>query len=300
MKICPSCQRTYADDAMSFCLDDGTPLTSAPAASSEPGATMRIPAARLTHQAPTEVLPGEEINAAPVRSTRGGSREAVPTPPARKGSALPWILGAALILGLSGIVIALILTRNNGPENSQTAQTVNQSNSAPSPSNSSTGQPGQGEVPALGTTTEPAGGAPGAAQTGRTPEQVSTTPKPTPSPKQTPSPGVKDEPPPTPAETPAPKPKGPISGGVLNGKAISKPAPPYPPVARAARASGTVIVQVSVDETGKVTSARAVSGHPLLQQAAVQAAYQARFSPTLLSGQPVKVTGVLTYNFVIQ
>lgn|SRR5918911_3547734 len=88
-----------------------------------------------------------------------------------------------------------------------------------------------------------------------------------------------------------------MSGGMLNGQAISKPDPVYPPVARAARASGTVTVQVTVDETGKVTSAKAVSGHPLLQAAAVQAAYQARFKPTLSSGKPVKVTGVLTYEF---
>ena len=90
-----------------------------------------------------------------------------------------------------------------------------------------------------------------------------------------------------------------ISGGVLNGKAISKPEPPYPALAKAARASGTVTVQVTVDETGKVVAAKAVSGHPLLQSAAVAAARQATFTPTLLSGKPVKVTGVLTYNFVL-
>ncbi len=88
-----------------------------------------------------------------------------------------------------------------------------------------------------------------------------------------------------------------ISGGVLNGKAISKPQPAYPPIAKAARASGTVTVQVTVDEEGRVISARAAGGHPLLQQAAVAAARQARFSPTLLSGQPVKVSGVITYKF---
>jgi protein TonB len=91
-----------------------------------------------------------------------------------------------------------------------------------------------------------------------------------------------------------------VSGGVLNGKAISKPQPVYPPIAKAARASGIVTVQVLVDESGRVISASPVSGHPLLQQAAVAAARQARFSPTLLSGQPVKVSGVLTYNFVLQ
>lgn len=107
-------------------------------------------------------------------------------------------------------------------------------------------------------------------------------------------------PPPKPTPTPVPKPRAPISGGVLNGKAISKPQPAYPAIAKAARASGTVTVQVTVDESGHVISARAAGGHPLLQQAAVAAARQARFSPTLLSGQPVKVNGVITYNFVLQ
>jgi TonB family protein len=91
-----------------------------------------------------------------------------------------------------------------------------------------------------------------------------------------------------------------VAGGVLNGKAISKPQPAYPPIAKAARASGTVTVQILVDEEGNVVSASAVSGHPLLQQAAVAAAREAKFSPTLLSGQPVKVSGVVTYNFVLE
>ena len=106
--------------------------------------------------------------------------------------------------------------------------------------------------------------------------------------------------PPSPAPVPPPTQPKTISGGVLNGRAISKPQPAYPPIAKAAHASGTVVVQILVDESGRVISARAVSGHPLLQQAAVSAARQARFSPTLLSGQPVKVSGVITYNFVLQ
>ena len=109
---------------------------------------------------------------------------------------------------------------------------------------------------------------------------------------------IAEEPPP-PEAKPTP-PRAPISGGVLNGKAISLPKPPYPPIARAAHASGTVVVQVLIDENGNVVSARAVSGHPLLQAVAVGAARQARFSPTKLSGQPVKVTGVIQYNFVAQ
>ena len=109
---------------------------------------------------------------------------------------------------------------------------------------------------------------------------------------------IADEPPP-PEVKPTP-PRAPISGGVLNGKAISLPKPGYPPIARAAHASGTVVVQVLIDENGNVVSAHAVSGHPLLQAAAVGAAKSARFSPTKLSGQPVKVTGVIQYNFVAQ
>jgi TonB family protein len=91
-----------------------------------------------------------------------------------------------------------------------------------------------------------------------------------------------------------------IDGGVLNGKALELPKPAYPTIARAAHASGTVLVQVLIDEEGNVVSAHAVEGHPLLQAAAVAAARQARFTPTLLEGEPVKVTGVIQYNFVAQ
>jgi TonB family protein len=91
-----------------------------------------------------------------------------------------------------------------------------------------------------------------------------------------------------------------ITGGVLNGKAISKPMPSYPAEAKRERAQGVVSVRIVVDEEGKVISAEAVSGHPLLHQTSVTAAYQARFSPTRLHGQLVKVTGVITYNFMLQ
>lgn len=119
-------------------------------------------------------------------------------------------------------------------------------------------------------------------------------------PAEAPPPVVRATPQPTPAPTPQ-RPTAPIniSLGVLASKAISKPAPPYPPIAKAARAQGTVAVQVVIDEQGRVISAKATNGHPLLLRAAELAAYQARFTPTLLSGQPVKVTGVITYNFVL-
>ncbi|HEY0457786.1 MAG TPA: TonB family protein [Pyrinomonadaceae bacterium] len=97
------------------------------------------------------------------------------------------------------------------------------------------------------------------------------------------------------AQTPAMKT---ISGGVVNGKATSLVKPAYPAAARAVNAQGAVNVQVTIDEEGNVISASAVSGHPLLRAAAVQAARASKFSPTRMSGQPVKVTGIVVYNFV--
>ena len=92
----------------------------------------------------------------------------------------------------------------------------------------------------------------------------------------------------------------PITGGILNGKAKALPKPTYPDIARAANVSGVVVVQVLIDEEGNVISAQAVSGHPLLQAVSVAAAREAKFARTRLSGQPVKVTGVIQYNFVAQ
>ena len=89
----------------------------------------------------------------------------------------------------------------------------------------------------------------------------------------------------------------PVSGGVLNGTAISLPPPAYPDPAKRMRISGTVSVSVVVDETGKVISAEATGGPGPLREAAAQAAMRARFSPTKLSGQPVKVTGLINYKF---
>ena len=137
-------------------------------------------------------------------------------------------------------------------------------------------------------------------------------PQPTkPSPTQTPSAGndkptaANAAPPPTAAPAPTPSQPKPtastaskqVSGGVLNGKAVYLPRPLYPPTARTVRASGVVTVEVTLSEEGKVLSARAVDGNPFLRQAAVDAARQARFTPTILSGKPVQITGLITYNF---
>jgi TonB family protein len=90
----------------------------------------------------------------------------------------------------------------------------------------------------------------------------------------------------------------PVAGSVLNGMAINLPKPFYPDEARAARVAGTVVVRVVIDERGKVIRACAMRGPSLLMRASEAAAYNAVFTPTKLSGQPVRVAGVITYNFV--
>jgi TonB family protein len=113
-------------------------------------------------------------------------------------------------------------------------------------------------------------------------------------------------PPPPPPPPPPPLPQSPDSpklirksGGVLSASAIKRVGPEYPPLAKAANVSGTVVVEITVDETGDVISARAISGHPLLKDAAVDAARQWKFSPTTLAGEAIKVVGTLTFNFAL-
>ena len=91
-----------------------------------------------------------------------------------------------------------------------------------------------------------------------------------------------------------------VAGGVINGRAVSKPQPEYPSAAKSQGAMGTVIVYIIVDETGKVIKAEAVCGNPLLAKASEDAARRARFTPTTLDGEPVKVSGVISYNFILR
>ena len=90
----------------------------------------------------------------------------------------------------------------------------------------------------------------------------------------------------------------PVSDDVVNGRALELPVPSYPAIAKAAHATGNVEVQIIIDVDGSVIAAAAVSGHPLLQAAAVDAARRARFSTTTINGEPVKVTGLLNYSFM--
>lgn len=104
------------------------------------------------------------------------------------------------------------------------------------------------------------------------------------------------EPPPSAAPKPILRP---ISGGVLNGAATFLPSPVYPDTAKRMRTSGVVTVEVVIDENGKVISAKASEGPSTLREPAVRAALRARFSPTKLTGQPVKVLGTISYKFTL-
>ncbi len=93
---------------------------------------------------------------------------------------------------------------------------------------------------------------------------------------------------------------GVVEGGVVNGWAVRLVQPQYPTVAKDAHAGGQVQVQVLIDETGKVISAVAISGHPLLYGAAIEAAKESKFTPTIKSGVAVKVRGMIIYHFILR
>ena len=95
-------------------------------------------------------------------------------------------------------------------------------------------------------------------------------------------------------------PTAPVSGGVLNGKALNLAQPLYPEEARSRRVSGKVSVRIVIDESGNVIRACAVSGPPLLMRASESAAYRSKFTPTMLMGSPVRVSGTIFYKFVGQ
>ena len=88
-----------------------------------------------------------------------------------------------------------------------------------------------------------------------------------------------------------------INGGLLNGKAFRLPMPEYSAQAKALRASGTVIVKAIVDGDGKVIFASAISGDHWLRKPSEAAALTAQFSPTLLGGESVRLSGIITYYF---
>lgn len=90
-----------------------------------------------------------------------------------------------------------------------------------------------------------------------------------------------------------------VSQGVIAGNAISQPKPNYPPLAKAARVQGSVVLQAVIGKDGRVENLKVVSGHPMLVQSALDAVRQWRYRPYLLNGEPVEVDTTITVNFTL-
>jgi protein TonB len=98
---------------------------------------------------------------------------------------------------------------------------------------------------------------------------------------------------------PGPRPTGPthISSGVAAGLLIQKALPQYPPLGKAVRVEGTVVLQAVISKSGTIENLRVVSGHPMLQQAAIDAVRQWRYRPYMLDGEPVEVETTINVIF---
>ncbi len=335
MKYCPVCQTRYDEEIMRFCTKDGTPLIDeeAPNFVAMPSEELesveddfgaetvirRKPAeSEITNVEPRSgetsqrmVIPTSEPKDQQVRSKQAS----FPPPPKKTKTAavvLLTFLGTIIVLG-GGLGIYWLMSGKNTPAansnsnlntnpdtnlntnlnvdnslfniNSDTNTNVNANTNtnanvkSPTPTPTKTPSPSPTRTPSP----TPDGNNTNSANSNSSGAPVNTRPSNTPTPRPTPS-----------------QPPGnlPVNVGNMNSRAVSLAKPVYPPIARQMRASGQVPVQVTVDETGRVVAAKATSGHPLLRQAAENAARNSRFNPVTVSGQNVKSVGTVVYNFV--
>jgi TonB family protein len=292
MKTCAHCHRQYQDETLKFCLDDGAllvPELASTGLNSAGNQTLKLPISRTAQppgrstQPPSDPQP--TINSVGFQAGGAASSSQNYQRDSRRSPAVLWVFGAIIIAG-AAIAVALIVTRNRGENSQASNQTIAAASPAATAASASSTPGLASSTPAV---TVSASKSPSINQA------VNQKEAPTPSTNK-----PADRPSPIPTPPPQTTPRAPISGGVLNAKATYLAKPPYPALARAGRASGSVSVQVLVDEKGNVIAARAVSGHPLLHPSAIAAARSSKFKPTLLRGQPVKVSGVIIYNFVAQ
>ena len=328
MKFCPQCRAKFEDD-MNFCLQDGTPLIeeeqftnptesfsektlSLPTTPNLPPTIMptagfsapRNPPAATQSMQPTVALSNQQTASAKMETSPVFASLTTDLENSRSRSNV-MIASFAGILALLGTAIGSVWWFSDSKKNTDqsVANTTVQNPSTAVNKNSDSGFSNGSNSTTFGNQSETNF----KSETNGNPKLTTATPAETT--KQTPTKETEDkptpktavsqetEPPPDKDPMPKPVPKT-VSAGVVNSKATYLPKPEYPAAARAVRASGAVNVQVTIDENGNVISASAVSGHPLLRSSAVNAARSSKFSPTMLSGQKVKVTGVIVYNFV--
>jgi protein TonB len=90
-----------------------------------------------------------------------------------------------------------------------------------------------------------------------------------------------------------------VSAGVTSGLLVRKVNPVYPPLARQARISGTVVLRAVISKDGSIENLSLVSGHPMLAPAAIDAVKQWKYKPYLLNGEPVEVDTEVQVNFTL-
>lgn len=334
MKTCPKCQMQYEEEIIKFCTKDGTPLVSTdkPEFTTMPSESIEAedfgeetvirrnpPPMADIPPAPAENEPGRServtipVGEEPKPQVRPATAPAqYPGTPRKSNTGIIvalTMLGTLLVLGggflgywfLSGGSAANsnvntnsnIFVSNNMNSNGNlfdpnynlnlnTNTNVNANTNVNTNANLKTPTPKPTPTPKANTNMNVNVNAMSNGSPGNT--NTNTGPGPTPTPTLKPSPT-------------ASKPAN-INAGVLNSRATSLPKPAYPAAAKSMGASGIVQVAVTVDESGNVTSARAISGHPLLRQAAEGAARQTRFNPFRVGDKVVIANGVLVYNFI--
>lgn len=330
MKFCPTCQNRYDEEILRFCTKDGTPLieekqpnfTALPSESfnderdeetivrrknpviAEPELPER------TVSAPRIVIPTSEQTPREQEVRPRATNYQQPPPPKSNTAkvVLLTILGTLLVLAGAGGVFWMLQAEKNEPANTRTNVNLSTVNTDP-PTNLNIGNSFNFNANIstnLNTNVNANLRTPTPTPTPRPSPTATPTPRPTPDQSNSlvnansALPPTNSRPTPTPTAPIEPPVNRPVNAGVLNSRALNLPTPAYPSQARSLRIGGRVTVQVQVDETGNVASAKAVAGHPLLRQAAEAAARQSRFNPIRVNNQAVAATGVLVYNFVNQ
>ncbi|MGI9034903.1 MAG: TonB family protein [Pyrinomonadaceae bacterium] len=333
MRYCPVCQTRYDEEIVRFCTKDGAPLVEEnPSFTAMPSESLIEPeddgeetVIRRNSPAPDLprasseriVIPTNEIKTEPVRAKTQTAYQP-PKKPNTTVTVLLTILGTFVVLGALGGIWYLLRGNNSNDANanktnanfniaSNVANFNANFNAANSLSNFNANANFNANFNANANLKTP------------TPTRTPT-PTPTPTPvnsnanaNQNPNlnlgnTNIMSRPTATPSASPTPRisptptaaPPQNVNVGVMNSRAVSLTTPAYPQSARQANASGQVTVQITVDEQGNVTSAKAISGHPLLRSAAEAAARQSRFNPVKIGDRPVSATGLLVYNFINQ
>ncbi len=326
MKYCPTCETRYDEEILRFCMKDGTPLLEEeePHFVAMPSESLgeevdddagevtvvrrNVPVPEPDPERPRIVVPTYEE----AREQQARARVAPPyRPPTKSNTAkvvILTILGTLAVIGVAAMGLWL-LQRDRSADSNLNAN-IDANANANINANTNLGidtnfnfnlNANFNSGPNLNTNVNVNANL-------KTPTP---TPKPTPSATPAPTPDDDATPAPTPSRTPIPTPEPTIirpgssptprsvstpnrnlNGGVLNNMAVSLARPIYPPMAKQLGASGEVRVQVAVDGTGKVVSARAVTGHPLLRAAAESAARQSK-----MRVDAANMTGQIVYNF---